>query len=313
MVFTWAGPGVESWISDFTDESGGGCGSRLRLEVRGLGEVTASVALADFPGPDGDGANALGSDAHDHVLAETFLAGAENDRVPVLSIPKMGAKDGAVLEVGREREGSALHRIAVELAEEIDELGPVSAQGGDVLAFADGLGLEGDLAEAAAFVPIEEQVAVEPADGGGGFEDSIQAGATEEGFVEVGGDRFAGLEFGLHGVAIIPELELIEGGSLGWRGIGGEVLGIDIAAHPSAIVFVESGNLEDEDAPVATSEGDAGAITGEKLGLEALGALGIAPTAHGGWCCESGEKKEEEKGSHGVVGGGMVAGSGPNV
>lgn len=296
------------------DESGAS-GDRLRLEVRGLGEATASVAavaLADALGADGDGANALGGDAHDHVVAEAFLAGAENDRVPVLGVPKMGAEDGAVLEVGRGREGSPLHRIAMELAEEVDELGPVSAQGGDVLAFADGLGLEGDLAEAAAFVPIEEQVAVEPADGGGGFEDSIQAGATEEGFAEGGGDRFAGLEFGFHGVAIIPELELIEGGTLGWRGIVGEVLGVDIAAHPSAIVFVENGNLEGEDASVAPLEGDAGAITGEELGLEALGALGIAPAAHGTWCCEAGEKKKEEKGSHGNIGG-MVAGSGPIV
>lgn len=285
------------------------------MEVRGLGEATVSVsavALADALGADGDGANALGGDAHDHVVSESFLAGAENDRVPVLGIPKMGAKDGAVLEVGRGREGSPLDWIAMEFAEEIDEFGPVSAQGGDVLAFADGLGLEGDFAEAAAFVPIEEQVTVEPADGGGGFEDSIQAGATEEGFAEGGGDRFAGLKLGFHGVAIIAELELIEGGSLGWRGIGGEVLGVDIAAHPSAIVIVESGNLEGEDASVATLEGDAGAVTGEELGLETLGALGIAPAAHGTWCCEGGEKKKEEKGSHGNVGG-MVAGSGPNV
>ena len=104
------------------------------MEVSGLGEATASVAavaLADALGADGDGANALGGDAYDHVVAESFLTSAENDRVPVLGIPKMGAKDGAVLEVGRGREGSPLDWIAMEFAEESDELGPVSAQGGD--------------------------------------------------------------------------------------------------------------------------------------------------------------------------------------
>ena len=72
----------------------------------------------------------------------------------------------------------------MEFAEEVDELGPVSTQRSDVLSLAHGLGLEGDLFEGAALRPVKVEIAVQATKGRLGFEDAVQSGPTEEGFID---------------------------------------------------------------------------------------------------------------------------------
>lgn len=63
---------------------------------------------------------------------------------------------------------------------------------------------------------------------------------------------------------------------------------------------MELGDRDGDDASVYALERDAGAIAGEELGLEALGASGVTPVAHRSRSGEGGEEPEEEEGSHGV-------------
>src|SRR6056297_2264622 len=135
---------------------------------------------------------------------------------------------------------------------------------------------------------------MEAADGGLRLVDPVQAGAAEEGLVDIGGEEAAFLQLVLDRLSAVPELEGVEGGAL--RGIFRLVIrGFRVGGNPGPVVGMELVAGKGEDAVVAGAlEGDARAIAGEELRLEAPRAVGAAPGADRGQGREGGEEENGE-------------------
>ena len=196
-----------------------------RNALAGVGDGLAGVR--DF-----DGSDVLGGEAHGDDVFVALLSGAENDGVVVLGVPEVGSEHQAVLELGGFWEGGRLDGVAVEFGEELAEFVPVCLQIAVVGVLGCRLGLEGDLAEFSVASPVEVEVAVYASDGGLGFEDAIEAGSAEEGFVDGGGQAGALLEFFFDRSPGVAEFEGVEGRALRDDFLSRSVVGFGVRLDP---------------------------------------------------------------------------------
>ena len=116
----------------------------------------------------------------------------------------------AITELGKLRIPGVLQGLAVDGCHQSDKLCPAGLEHRIILAGLLVFGLQGDFLEPSLFVPIEEQIAENPADLVLGPVDSVESRAPEKGSVEVRLDKFACIELFRDGAPAVSELQGVE-------------------------------------------------------------------------------------------------------
>ena len=168
----------------------------------------------------------------------------------------------------------------MEDGEEIDELGPIVLELAAVEVEGLGLGSQGDFLQLVA-IPIEEEVAVEAADGLLGFEGAIEADAGDHDGRDRAFHNLALAEFLDDNFTGVSKFESVKSSAF-WSGAGGLLvvgvfhLGGVIGAEPCLIISVELLDGEGEDT-TGPAESDQFSVVRNIGGFEGFISGGTLP------------------------------------